>query len=437
MNSIIWQKIAWNTLFVVNMYAIGYLWLAGSGDLLSGSDPGDIAIAFGRLTGLLLEFFILVELVLISRLTSLEQLYGFDKKNILHRRLGYFLVFFIFVHPILLILGYAARNEQPLLAQCMSFLTDWEDVANATLAVAMLFVMGMVSMPWIRRLLSYETWYFAHLPMYFAVALAFGHQTKSGDVSYGGALYYWLMLNFSVFGVVLMYRFLVPLKKNLYHQFRVSRIVRESPDVVSIYLTGKHMRLFHFEAGQWARMIFLQKDMWHGHPFSFSAPYNGEEIRFSVKALGNWTKRVEALRPGTRVWVEGPMGVLTLSKAVTEKQLFIAGGIGITPILAMVCSMRNAAQGVLYYAAQTSKELLFQDEIQKSGIACKRFVSAEEAPGCEKGFVSIEQIKTHTPDFLERDIYLCGPPPMLQSLTQALLGAGLPQEQLHVEKFSF
>jgi len=435
MTNILYRKLFWNALFIANLYAIFFVWFLGSSDLLTSGGVGDWAIAYGRLTGLLLEFLILIELVLVSRLRPLEQLYGFDKKNILHRRLGYFLVGFMFLHPLFLVWGYASRGGRSLMAQCLSFFTDWPDVLAATIALGILLAVGVLSMPAVRKALSYETWYFAHLPLYGAVGLAFGHQTQSGDLAYGGAMYYWLTLNFAVFGAVLAYRFLVPLWKNVRHGFRVARIVREADDVVSVYITGSRMEHFHFDPGQWARLIFFQKDMWQGHPFSFSAPFDGKELRFSIKALGDWTRRVDDLRPGIRVWLEGPYGALTLKKAVTNKQLFIAGGVGITPLLAMIRSLKKGADAALYYAARSRKDLLFKDEIRASGIPYRCFLSAEQCEGYETGTVSIDHIRALSPDFLSRDVYLCGPVPMLSSLTKALLGAGLPREQLHVERF--
>jgi predicted ferric reductase len=436
MNNVVYKKLFWNTIFIVNLYAILYLWLAGSGELLGSGAPGDVAIAVGRVSGLLLEYLILVELILVSRLVPLEQLYGFDKKNLFHRRLGYVIVASVVLHPILLSLGYAARSGRSAWEQFLSFLTSWEHVVLAVVGLVLMLVAGTLSIPRIRKLLPYEVWYFAHLPLYGAIALAFGHQIQSGDVAFGGALYYWLALNFTVFGIVLAYRFLRPLYKNFHHQFRVSRVVRESRDVVSVYITGRDMESFRFHGGQFARLIFFQKDMWHGHPFSFSAPWNGNEIRFSIKASGDWTRRVPELREGTRVWIEGPLGTFTLEKSVTDKQLFIAGGIGITPIVAMAESGKTR-DAKLIYAAKKKEDLVLMDEVDKSGVHPIGVLSDEKREGYEHGFVTPERIGKLCPDFRSRDVYLCGPPIMLTTLTRALLEAGLPREQLHYERFSF
>ncbi len=428
------KKVCWNGLFIANLYVVGYLWLSGSGDLLRG-DTADVLVALGRLAGLLLQYFILIELILVSRLPALERLYGFDKQNVVHRRLGYGILVFLLAHPALLSFGYGLGMERGTLEQFSGFVLNWEGVAAATFGVLLMVVAGILSIPKVRSLLSYEFWYFTHLPLYLAVALAFEHQIASGDVAQGGPLAYWLAVNFAVFGVILLYRFFVPVVRNVKHRFRVVRVVRESKDVVSIYISGVRMDEFRFESGQWVRVIFLERGMWHGHPFSLSAPYNGNELRLTVKALGDWTSRAGELHKGTRVWVEGPLGTFTLAHAKTRKFLFIAGGIGVTPILAMLRSLPPETDAVLLYGVRTRKDMLFTKELSEDRARKTVFLSDEDAVGFERGRITLSNIQATCPDFLSRDVYLCGPPAMVEGLRSSLVEAGLPYQQLHFEIF--
>lgn len=438
MKNVSWQKILLHVLLVLNIVAICFVWYLGSGDLLRTGGMADILIAFGRLAGLFLEFVILVMLVMVSRTLPLERLYGFDKTNALHRTLGYGLLGFVLVHPLFLIWGYALQSDVGFWEQCINFIRYWHDVGNAFLAVFIMLVAGILSLPPIRRrLLSYEFWYFTHLPLYYAIALAFDHQTNTGDVARGGPLYYWLTLNIVVFGLLITYRFLIPLYKNWRHRFRVIRVVRESPSVVSLYLSGEHMDEFHFHAGQFARLIFFQKGLWQGHPFSFSAPPNGKELRFSIKALGDWTTQAEELRPGTRVWLEGPLGAFTLAQARTNSFLFIAGGIGITPILSMLRMLPAHADALFFHGVRSRDDLLFQNELKTLSLRQRFFLSEEQQPGYEHGRITLDRVKMLCPDFLKRDVYLCGPQAFMDSLIRDLTDAGVPKERLHYERFSF
>lgn len=428
------QKVFWNGLFVANLYVIGYVWFLGSADLLRG-DTSDVLVALGRLAGLLLQYLILVELVLVSRLPALEQLYGFDKKNVVHRRIGYFLIGFLFAHPILLSFGYGMGMERSASEQFARFVFDWDGVMAATVGTVLMAVAGILSIPKVRRSVSYEFWYFSHVPLYLAVALVFDHQLSSGDVAHGGPYTYWLLVNFAVFGAVLVYRFLVPLYRNRRHRFRVARVVRETDAAVSVYLTGIRMDEFRFEAGQWVRVLFMQRTMWHGHPFSLSAPYDGKELRLTIKALGDWTSRASELRKGVRVWVEGPLGTFTLSHAKTRKYLFVAGGIGITPIAAMLRTLSPGADAIFLYGVRARKDLLFTKELSKCSVRGTVFLSDESSEGFEAGRITKERICAICPDVLTRDVYLCGPPAMVDGLKRELIEAGLPHEQLHFEAF--
>ena len=98
----------------------------------------------------------------------------------------------------------------------------------------------------IRSKIKYELWYFAHVPLYLAIILAFDHQTKSGDMSRGTAAAYWLFLTYAVFGIVIVYRFIRPALAFYRHQFRVESIVTEADGVYSVYLTGKNISQFIF-----------------------------------------------------------------------------------------------------------------------------------------------------------------------------------------------
>jgi hypothetical protein len=98
--------------------------------------------------------------------------------------------------------------------------------------------------------------------------------------------------------------------------------------VYSVYITGKNLEKFKFNPGQYLHVSFLTKGLWAPHPFSISQAHNGRTIRISVKNSGDHTSRINTLKAGTKVFLEGPFGRFTPAVAKTNKYLFIAGGIG-------------------------------------------------------------------------------------------------------------
>ena len=434
------KKFAIYLLFFVNLGLIVYLWLSGSYSLLSSPSASGQLIAFGRLAGLFLEFFILTQLVLMGRVVFIEQLFGHDRLNRLHRWNGYFLSLFLVSHPILLIIGYAKQNHVGLIEQFLNFLKHYEDVLNALIGACLLVLVILTSLL-IRKRARYETWYFIHLLTYVAIALVFGHQIKTADVSAGGALFYWYILNFTAFGLILVYRWLKPLYLFYIHRFQVKDVVMETPNLYSVHISGRKMESYKFNAGQFANLTFLQKGMWFTHPFSYSKAYDGKSLRFTVKALGDFTTKAHKLQKGTKVILDGPLGLFTKHKSKKNKFLFLAGGVGITPIVALMQELAKEKKDmVLIYSAKNYQDFAFIPEVNATSSKNYFVVSRESEalkPKFEAGHIDAEKIQRLVPDFKERAIYLCGPEHMMRGVQTALATLNVPKKDVHLERFAY
>ena len=426
-------------IFFANLLVTLAFWWVTSGTLITSADSSSIMIATGRLFGLLGELFILVQLVLMGRIRFIERQFGMDKMNNLHRKIGYTWGVLIILHPLLLTLGYASSSGVSLVAQFVDFFSNWEDVSKAVIGLIIMFIAIGISISIIRKKLTYETWYFSHLFMYLAIALVFGHQVNTNIKNNSGFFYYWYSINFSVFGLVLLYRFLRPIYLMYKHQFKVEKVVAENLLVHSVYITGKDLKSFKVEAGQYAHFTFLQKKMWYTHPFSFSQAPTGKQLRLSIKKSGDFTSKIDTLKPGTRVMIDGPFGIFTERIAKTKKYLFIAGGIGITPLNALIESLSpREADMILLYGNRYEQDATFIHDLSKLNVRVHHFLSQEQIRGHETGFIDKEKIVRLAPDFLERDIYICGPPPMMDGLVDLFTNTlNVPKQQIHFERFGY
>lgn len=425
----------------VNLFLIFMLWSQGSAYLLESGAGSDGMIAYGRLGGLLAQLFIILELLLVGRITFIEQEFGHIQMNKIHRWVGYFLLGFFVVHPVLLILGYAAQTELSFAGQFMNFVTDWKDVVYAVFGLVIFLALIVFSIAIIRRKVRYETWYVSHLGMYVAIVLTFLHQTNFGDFA-GSVAWkvYWNVLNLGALGILFLYRFGRPALWFYRHRFVIQRVVREGGGVTSLYIGGRDLGKFHFQPGQFANLLILSRKHFFAHPFSFSAAPNGEYLRFSIKDCGDYTCKICLCEPGTHVIIDGPLGVFTERKSETDKFLLVAGGIGITPIRALAEALsREGRDVVLMYSARTRDDLVFYDELRE--FPCKTSYVLSNVPEHERrsefeyGRVDVERIRRLVPDFAERDAYICGPGPMILSLEEQLKGAGVPEKRLHSELF--
>ncbi len=420
-------------IFFINLIVIGLFWYDGSQNLFA-TKAGTL-VALGRIMGLLLEYFILVQLILIGRVRVVERLYGFDKLNQLHRTNGLLIGGTMILHPLFLIFGYAALNETDVISQFFDFIKNWHDVFNALIGLTIILIVVGTSIAIVRRKLKYERWHFIHLFIYVGIYFAFDHQTNTADVSRGTALYYWLTLNFIVFGLLILYRFLRPLYFFSKHQFYVDRITRESPTVNSVYIKGKNIGQFVFEPGQFGLLTFLKRGLWPTHPFSFSAAPNGEWLRFSIKDSGDFTSQIESIPLGTKVIIEGPLGAFSERMAQRNKFLFIAGGIGITPLRSLSEAVsKKGKDAILMYTARSEDEFVFKKELDSYSLKKEYIISI---PGKAEGRIDLAKIQSVAPDFMEREIFICGPRPMILSLRDQLLAAGVGKEFIRYELFSF
>ena len=148
---------------------------------------------------------------------------------------------------------------------------------------------------------------------------------------------YWACLYTAVFASHLLFRFARPVWLFKRHGFAIEKIVRENYSTVSVYITGSQLDKFRINPGQFMIFRFLVKGMWwQAHPFSLSFVPNGSQLRITVKELGDFTRKVAGLAVGTKIIIDGPYGVFTDMFSLMPKTLFIAGGIGITPVRSLM-----------------------------------------------------------------------------------------------------
>jgi len=434
----------WYWLYAAGAAITTFFWWQATGHE-THSALYSVELAIGNLTGLLGTYQILWQLLLLGRLPFLENAFGLEKLTWLHKWNGYSALILILLHSILLLLGYGLLNHFGLLQQFNDFLFNWEDVLKATVATAMLIFIVVISIGIVRRGFKYETWYYVHIFTYLAILLAFSHQLSVGSDLVGQRLFqgFWLLLYALAFGVMGYFRFLWPAFLVYRHQFRVEKLVHESPGVLSVYVSGRHLDQMPYQPGQFMIWRFLdQERWWQAHPFSISVAPGGRYLRFTCKQLGDFTRSLSNLKPGTWVSIDGPHGNFTASRLSRPKVLLIAGGVGITPIRSMLEQLPAGVKNVaLVYAARTQADLVLRREIEalaaRSGATVRYILSDETAPGLAHGILDDANLRRLVPDATSREVMLCGPPPMMDAVTATLERQGLSRHLIHTERFAY
>lgn len=397
----------------------------------------------GRLTGLLAGYAVVVLLALMARVPVLERGLGSDRMARWHAMGGRYTVNLAVAHTLLIIWGYAVTAHDGLVHQTGSLLTNYPDVLMATVALGLLVAVGVASARAARRRLRYETWHVIHLYTYLAVALAFAHQFSTGAdfATNPPARVLWATMYIVVAVLLVWYRLLTPIRVALRHQLRVVEVRRENQDVVSVYLTGRHLAGLHAESGQFFRWRFLTRDMWWAaNPYSLSAPPQSDWLRITAKISGDHSAALLSLRPGTRVLAEGPYGAFTAARRSRRKVLLLAGGVGITPLRALFETIPgNPGEITLIYRTNTPSDVVFRDELEWISYqrgARLHYLVGPPRPGPRDPLAPARLISM-IPDLRLHDVYLCGPPPMMAAAQAALRAAGVPRRHIHTESFEF
>ena len=425
-----------------NAVLIVVMWVR-HGQLPNIQSPTAVLSAAGQLTALLGTYAALVQVVLMSRSPWLDQLFGLDRITGWHRWLGFATVWLIAAHVVFSTAGYATGDGRSFFAETWTFLSTYPYMLTAYAGFAAFVAIAVASVRAARRRLTHETWHFIHLYIYLAIALSFGHQIAVGtDFERDPvAIGYWVALYVVVALLVLTFRVVIPLNMALKHGLKIHSLFEETPGVLSIYITGDYLEELPAHAGQYFKFRFLARGMWwRVHPFSLSAAPNGAFLRITVKEVGDFTGALHTLHPGTRVLIEGPFGVFTSERRSRPRTLLIAGGIGITPLRALLEELpARKGSTVLIYRARSWPDVVFKQEIDQ--LAADRgvvvhYVIGRRGVELPRNPLTPQALRTAVPDVRERDVFICGPPEMIADVTSSITALGVPPAQIHRERFA-
>jgi len=399
-------------------------------------------IAIARLAGIVATGAVLLQLLLMSRASFIENNFDLEEINTFHRYNGYVMVYALIAHVLFLLVGYRMNTGLGWWPQFVQFNTGFEDVLKATIGSVFFFVVAITSAKYVRHRLPYEAWYFLHIIVYASVLLIFGHQIHSGSdiITQEWFKWFWIGMYAAVFACVFYYRFLRQLILYGRHGFVVSRIAQESPNIYSVYISGRGIANYTYRAGQYAHWRFLTADTWvESHPFSFSSVPGSEYLRITYKASGDFTKQLLTyIAPGTRVLIDGPRGSFTANRATTKNVLLIAGGIGVSPLLPIAkVLLANGKNVHVIYSIREQADAVFNTEfLQLKELMGDHFALTHYETGDVNRLTEVT-LAPYTRQPEQLTVYICGPETMSRSVHSMLESLGVPPKQILSERFMF
>jgi predicted ferric reductase len=401
--------------------------------------PGGWFIAVGRFAGFTGAYLMLVMIVLIARLPWLERAVGQDRLVRWHRTIGGWPIALIFVHVVAITLGYAQLTSVGPLHELRLFLFNYPDMLAAMVAFGLLLLAGVSSWRIARRRMKYETWWTIHLYIYVALALAFAHQIVTGVVFLQHPLtrYFWIALWSGAAGAVLLSRFVVPIARNLRYQLHVVDVTNEAPGVFSVTMAGKHLSKLAVSGGQFFQWRFFAKDLvWHSHPYSLSALPQPPFLRITVKGLGDQSNAVSRLKPGTRVYIEGPYGTFTRHARSLNRVTLIGAGVGITPLRALLEDLSKDVDVAVVIRASRPEDLVHRGEVA-SLVEARGGRFHEMIGPRHEVCLDAQTLRALVPYIGASDVYVCGPDGFTNDIVAAVRTLGVDPKNIHHEAFSF
>ncbi|MFA9480268.1 ferric reductase-like transmembrane domain-containing protein [Phycisphaerales bacterium AB-hyl4] len=383
-----------------------------------------------------------LQFVLTARFRQIAEPFGTDALLQFHRQAGIVSYWFILGHVIVLLLA------------DFDNLTFFDPRVNAPRSVALVTVLILMTLLVVLTLkreragLVYEWWRLTH--GIFALLVVFIGMAHILMVGYYVAPLWkqaiWVVLTLAAMGLLVYVRLVKPLQA-LKHPYTLVDIRREAERTWTLDVKPAGHEGLRFKAGQFAWITFGGSPFsLEQHPFSFSSSAaRNERLQFTVKELGDFTSEIQRLAPGQRLYLEGPYGAFTLGEAGSDGALFVAGGIGITPIMSILRTLRDQQDSrshTLIYGARRLEELAFHDEIEQMKAALNLqviYVLDEPSEGWvgEQGYVTRELLERVCPTSLaDVEYFVCGPEPMMDLVETTFRQWGVPLRTLHAERFN-
>ena len=430
------------------------LWFVLNGaSTLTGSSYG-LFSSLGEIFGLVGFVLYAVNLLLAIRKGWLENFFqGLNRVYIAHHITGGIALALLVFHPFFLALrsidlkiietfGDSAKFLWPRAIDTSLSYLEVQDAVSINAGIVAFWGMVVLLVLTFFIKLPYRLWLFTHRFLGVAFVFALLHIITINSDTTQSIVLKWYMIAWGIVGIgAFLYRtvFGGMLVKRI--PFKVKRVIIDGPmTMIELMPIAKSMP---FKAGQFVFIRFRWSEdkgiINEAHPFSIASGPQEEGIRLYVKALGDFTGSLHGLEEGAVAEIEGAFGRFTPARYGTAPQVWIAGGIGITPFLSMARSMQEMKQKVyLVYSVATKSEMVephvLGDFLPKnfSNFVFLPYITDEK----EGKFLTADYIEQQVEGgFKGKELFLCGPPPMMKAMRAQLRAKNVPNGKIHSEEF--
>jgi predicted ferric reductase len=396
-----------------------------------------VGLGFAGLSMMGLQFF------MTGRFRNITAPYGIDVVYHFHRNISLIAFSFILTHAVILLI-----SSSEIFILLHPKLSPWWLAAGAAGFLAFAVVIG-TSLYRVRLGIRYEKWRGIHgYISVVAVALSMAHVAGVGYYADGYVKRgLWIVLAASWI-LALIYVRLVKPAVMLRHPYTIEKLTRERGNSWTLLLRPEGHAGMNFKAGQFAWLTVGKSPFAiREHPFSFSSSaMRSDSLQMTIKELGDFTSTIGGIAPGTRAYLDGPYGTFTIDRHAAPGFVFIAAGVGITPVMSIlrtIADTHDARPVLLIYGSRSWEDVTFREEIDELKKRLNMKVvhvleRAHEGWSGEDGWINAELMARHLPvDRMQFEYFICGPEPMQKAVRTSLERLGLPLENVQSESFNF
>lgn len=395
-----------------------------------------------QLAGFMGAGLLMMQLILASRWAWLDRVVGFDKLTRVHKWAGIIGLSLILVH-VLGISWYYYGFGLDVLLEFIKPGLRWETLGMVSLDLMVITI--LITIFYRRWHIPYHWWKRIHFLMYVGIIGGIVHSTFLGSHLVAGFLrWYWLTLAGLALASLLHRRIVVPLMAKPY-RLAGHEVIAGSVHHLTLEPI-KGAKLQH-APGQFGFIQPHSKGLsreWH--PFTISSASSDAVLNFSIKDSGDWTHRLDQLTVGDTVKVEGAYGGFTYQRLPANDlgYVFIAGGIGITPLRSMMRQLLMYEDSqrpmTLLYNGRSKQDLAFKEEFDALAKAHSNFktvyITSQEKCELRHGRVDQACLQEEIKNLTQQHYFICGPKPMMRAVRKTLNELGVPSDSIHFEEFA-
>jgi predicted ferric reductase len=392
--------------------------------------------SLGQMAGLLGMSLLSLNFVLSARFKFLDKLFnGLNRAYVKHHIIGVLAFCLLLFHPTFLIIQYLSISLKAAFIFILPF-SDWP-VTLGEIALLVFIVLMFITL---YLHFKYQNWKNTH--KFLGIVLIFGalHMfLVPTDISNNALLKYYMLILFG-FGVIsYFYGTILQIYRKKEYKYKLEKVVKVNDSIAELILTPLSEKI-KFLPGQFVFLRFqVGGVLSESHPFSITSDANGNNLSLGIKTLGDYSSMVYLLKPGAVCSIDGPFGAFSYLNPKSKRQIWIAGGIGITPFLSMARHIGSSGSGDynidLYYSVKNESEEAFAGEMEEISKQNNNFKLHHHFSE-KDGYISASSVVSKSDDVSSADIFLCGPPAFMKNLREQFVKLGINNEKIHSEEFN-